>query len=350
MNHIYVIGAGASAASANTPLGKDLVWNYHVGCGLLVPCDNGGPDLREENKDFSNFRKFLELAASIYPEFKSLPEKWDNRGMELFDLYDRVEKRHYIDEMLEILHQKEDSNGISLVRKLIFEHLVESSIRSSNLLYERFIGRVLNNSDNEQVTIFSFNFDVLLHEAFKANVYFDYLLKFDWVDDNRQEISARSNPIKLIKLNGSFDWGICPSCKRLHLYFPPMSRNFFDNKKCTRNCGDFIQPFIIVPHEQYQAIIEPLWSAAEKELKRANKVTVIGYSFPEYDKKVIDLFSTSLGSNTELQVVSRCESYEDEGRKRKAILMKYKKVFPTLKPEIGIHLNGFEGYVDDHGN
>ncbi len=126
-----------------------------------------------------------------------------------------------------------------------------------------------------------------------------------------------------------------------------MFRNFFDNKRCTIKCDIPIQPFIIVPHEQYQAIIEPLWSATEKELKRANKVTVIGYSFPEYDRKVIDLFSSSLGVNTELQVISHCENHEDEDRKRKAITMQYRRLFPTLKAEIGIHLNGFEGYLDD---
>ena len=97
MKHVYVFGAGASAASGNTPLGRDLVWNYHVDCGLLVPYDNRGPDLREENENFSNFRKFLELAASIYPEFKGLPKKWENRGMEFFDLYSTVDKLQFIE-------------------------------------------------------------------------------------------------------------------------------------------------------------------------------------------------------------------------------------------------------------
>ena len=72
MKQVYVLGAGASAASAKTPLGKDLVWNYHVDCGLFVPYDNGKPDLREENENFANFRKFLELAAKIYPEFSTI--------------------------------------------------------------------------------------------------------------------------------------------------------------------------------------------------------------------------------------------------------------------------------------
>ncbi len=79
-------------------------------------------------------------------------------------------------------------------------------------------------------------------------------------------------------------------------------------------------------------------------------VTVIDYSFPEYDKKVVDLFSRSMGPNTILQVVTRCERNEDENRKRKAILSKIKKLFPMLKEKINIYLNGFEGYIDNHAD
>ena len=337
MKHVYVFGAGASAASANTPLGRDLVWNYPLDCGLLVPYDdNGSPDLQEENERLSNYREFLKLAASIYPECQPLPEKWDKRRNKWFDIRGCLNKRHYVDEILEILQQKGDTKGVEFVRRLIFEHLAESSIDSENpsgnLLYKKFIGRVLKNSDPGQVTIISFNFDVLLHEDFDANVYFDYLLKFDCIDANRKKFYTQNNPIKLIKLNGSIDWGICPSCNRLHLYYPFMFKNFFDNKRCSGNCGESVQPFIITPHEEpYPKMIQPLWSSARKELQTANIVTVIGYSFPEYDCKVVNLFSRSLGTHTKLQVVDCCCRKEDEDSKRKTIIMKYKRLFPMLK-------------------
>lgn len=350
MKHVYVLGAGASAASANTPLGKDLVWDYHINCGLAVPMENGVPDLSEENERFSNFHKFLELAASIYPEFKSLPRQWENRGIEIFDLYGRLEKKHYVDEVLDILQRKGDIKGTELVKRLIFEHLVEVSIGRQNHLYQKFIAGILKDNQSQKVSIISFNFDFLLHEDFRNNVYFDYILEFDWIDSKRQQTYARSNPIKLIKLNGSLDWGVCPSCNRLHLYFHHMVGNFYDNQKCIGSCGHAIQPFITIPHEKYGTIIEPLWSSAEKELKRASMVTVIGYSFPEYDKKVLDLFSSALGPNSKVQVVTHCERKEDEDSKRKAILMKYKQLFPMLKAEVDVYLNGFEGYIDDHTN
>jgi hypothetical protein len=83
-------------------------------------------------------------------------------------------------------------------------------------------------------------------------------------------------------------------------------------------------------------------------LKRASKITIIGYSFPEYDQKVVDLFSGSLGPNTKLEVVNHCEHGGDEKKKREAIHLKYRQVFPMLKTEIDIYLNGFEGYIDNH--
>lgn len=217
-----------------------------------------------------------------------------------------------------------------------------------NTLYERFIDRILKNSVPQHVTIISFNFDDLLHEEFKKNVYFDYVMKFDWIDPNRQKVYAQSNSIKLIKLNGSLDWGICPSCNRLYLYFYNRPRHSYDEEKCFENCGETIQPFIIIPHERYRSISKPLWSTAENELKCAKTVTIIGYSFPDYDKKVVDLFSRSLSPHIKLEIVDHCEPEDNKNMKKATILKKYKQLFPVLKTEICINLNGFEGYIDNH--
>ena len=96
MKHVYIFGAGASAASAGTPLGRDLVWTYPIDCGGLVPYDdNGIPELQEDNERFSNYRRFLALCASIYPECQAFLEKWDNRCDKFFDIHGCLEKRHY---------------------------------------------------------------------------------------------------------------------------------------------------------------------------------------------------------------------------------------------------------------
>ncbi len=247
--------------------------------------------------------------------------------------------------MLWILHQKEDKIGIELVRQLIFEHLAESGLGRQNNLYEKFIGNIFRERATNEVAIISFNFDVLLHEDFIRGIYFDYLVNFDWIDPSRAEIYAHTNPIKLIKLNGSLDWAICPSCKKTALYFFPTFRHFFNDKKC-RKCNEPLQPFIIIPHEKYEDIFETIWSSAEEELREADKVTVIGYSFPDYDKKVIGLFTNTLASDVILEVVTHCERQEYERRTREATIEKYERLFPKLKKKINTYLTGFEGYLN----
>ena len=265
-----------------------------------------------------------------------------------------IGKKHYIDEMLWILYQRDDHDGIELVRKLIFEHLAETSLLAANIhrlymdtLYGKFTKKIMMQRQEEEASIISFNFDVLLHEDIDLESCFDYRMKFDWIDPNRDKIYARSNPIKLIKLNGSLDWGICPSCDKIHLYHTHLFGSFYNNKECTSRCNSSIQPFIVIPHERYKEIIDPLWILAEEELKSAYKVTVIGYSFPEYDKKVIDLFASALTSDVLLEVVTHCEGYEHKDRTRATTNLKYKRLFPALENKINICLNGFQGYLNN---
>jgi hypothetical protein len=344
MKQVYVFGAGASKASGNTPLGKRLVWDYHADCHLMAPVDNLDSFLNEEDEEYANFIEFLRLTSSIFPELNNLLEGWKKRGYSIFHVYN-IEKRHYADELLQILHQRDDQPGIELVRKLICEHIVGSSFDSPNLLYKNFISQILKDRSPQQISIISFNFDCLLSENFESDVYFDYLLDFDWIDSHRKRFYAQTNPIKLLKLNGSLDWGICPSCNRLHLYFPPTSKHFYDDKKCSFNCGGFVQPLIVIPHEQYGSITEPLWALAKEELEGADIVTIIGYSFPPYDEKVKKLFAESLRLNTKLQIVDCLDPKESPNSKRVSIIEKYKCFPPLLKGE-DIYLDRFEGYMN----
>jgi hypothetical protein len=350
MTHVYVLGAGASAASAGAPLGKDLVWSYFDEYRPLTLHRNGIPDLTEENKSFAGFRKFLELYSLLYPELRNILKEWDERGSEVFWLQHEIHKNYYVDELLELLHQNNKLDEIALVRNLIFEHLAlccfYANAEFGNKLYKRFILEILKKASCCKISIISFNFDFLLHEDFRNNIYFDYLINFDWIDDNRKKIYAVKNPFNLIKLNGSLDWGICPLCNMLFLYFPNMSDKFYTDKKCPQGCNINIQPFIVIPHEKYNSIIDKLWLSAINELQKADMLTIIGYSFPAYDKKVINLFSDNLKPDVKIQIVDHCGSKENQCDKKNDLLLKYREMFPMLKNEPEIILTGFEGYLN----
>lgn len=349
--HVWVLGAGASTSyeSANTPLGKDLVWNYHRDCANLLHDIDGKPDQSEENIVFSNFSSFILLAASIYKELAWLPKEWKNRGWKVFDLHGRLLKKHYVDEMLDLLQKQGNKEGAKLVKQLIFEHIAQSSLDVPNTLYKRFVKEILKSKEPQTTSIISLNFDCMLHEDFDNEVYFDYLIDFDWIDTHRKEFYRRSNPIPLIKLNGSLDWGICENCGRLHLYYPFMYGMFYKDKVCTKQqCGGRVTPFIVIPHDKER--INSLWNVAKDHLREADRVTIIGYSFPEYDKDVIKLFRDALDTNVCLEVVDKCRN----GQKKEQIeyfRKKYREdLFPDVKRSIEIKtLDGFSGYLDVHG-
>lgn len=339
MKEVFVFGAGASAASAGTPLGSELVWNYHRATALLKTEVNGVPDLSKENEQFKSIPLFLETMIRRFPMLKPLKELWEKRGMSFFG--PSLDKNYYIDELLRILLKENNVEGTGLIRQLIFEHITGASL--GNLLYKDFIAKLLR---DRSTSIISFNFDYLLFEDFRNEVYFDYLISFDHIDENRARIYKAKNPIPLIKLNGSLDWGICQSCSRLFLFYKP-KRSFFDQRRCDGSCKGRVEPFIIMPHEKYGDRIEVLWSEATTELKRAQKVTIIGYSFPKYDEKVVTLFAESLNENVELEIVDYCEREGEWDITRERIETKYSLMFPKLKKKIRIRLDGFGGYMKD---
>ena len=345
--HIFVLGAGASKESANTPLGKDLVWNYHRDCADLLPDINGKPDQSQENIDYCNFSRFVQLAASTYPELACLPKKWENRGWRVFDEHERILKKHYIDEMLELLKRQGEEDGANLVRQLIFEHIAQASFDSQysnqNKLYKRFVKEILKNKSPKTTSVISLNFDCMLQdEEFDNGVCFDYLIHFDWIADSKEKLYKHSsNPIPLIKLHGSFDWGICEKCGWLHLYHTFIYRTVYKDKVCAKEkCGGEVTPFMVT-HEKYDEKINYLWNVVKEHLGEAHRVTIIGYSFPEYDQRVIKLFRESLNTNVRLEVVD-IPGKDGTGYFKK----KYRKLFPDIRQPIEVTLDRFSGYLD----
>ncbi len=213
-------------------------------------------------------------------------------------------------------------------------------------MYEQFATKILKNKRIEDVCIISFNFDYLLQEDFKENVYFDYLISFDTIDPNRKLQYKKENPLPLLKLNGSLDWSFCPNCGKLTLLFPHLFPNFYYQAKCNNGCGGSLRPFIVIPHEKYNEKIEVLWRTAREFLSEAEKITIIGYSFPAYDDKVKKLFCCYLNKNAEVYVVDKKEKQSTaiDGTK-----LQINNIF-THNKLIKFSFDGFANYVEHSGN
>ena len=345
MKHVFVLGAGASAAACGTPLGRDLVWKYHKDCFSPVEIKGGTPDTTEEDREFQNYVRFLEVVARHYPKLKDETKRFLRRG---YYVYSPPEGRPYIDQILDLVQEGDDKEATELIRIVIFEHLVEVILverKWRHTLYDEFTNNILGRLEPEDVSVISTNFDYLLCEHFQSSITFDYCLDFDWVDDNRS--NYRKHPaIPLIKLNGSLDWGHCGTCRQLHLLFPHMHRTFFETKRCHNGCGP-LRPLIVVPHERHSTVFEKLWSRTKEVLSHADIVTIVGYSFPEYDHDIIDLFNSATPVSAKLEVIDYCEVEEDRPRDLEKQKRRYKGLFPGLD-NIAVNLDGFQKYVENY--
>ena len=346
MKHVFVLGAGASAAACGTPLGKDLVWKYHENCSVPVPLKGGTADTSEEDRVFGNYLCFLELAARYYQQFEREPERFQTREHYVYSPPPGVP---YIDEMLDVVQQEPDEEGTELIRTLIFEHLVEVINRRRNwrdTLYDEFAKKVLAPLPSNGGSVINMNFDYLLTEHMTQPVSFDYILEFDEIDTNRSRRYRKDPTIPQIKPNGSLDWGYCPACDHLHLFFPNMNRESYDSKECPKGCGP-LRPLIIVPHKRHISALEKLWFRAKEVLSQADIVTVIGYSFPNYDDEIIELFGGAFRHCAQIEVVDYSRVNEDPSVTLTRIERQYKSMFPNAK-DITIKLDGFQKYVENY--
>lgn len=343
MNQVFVLGAGASKDAVNAPLGVDLVWSADVDAHGIV----GKTDIK----------RFVQLATHYDPNLKHLEARLAEPE-QLFIPHDVLNKRHYVDEFLSQLQQDGRQDDVQFVRNLIFRHIIGAIFDnygctvdpSKSTKYEWFVRDILGPAaTNDTVTVISFNFDTALHEDFQQGVYFDYCLEFDQIDCNRGKSYKPTAGISLLKLNGSFDWAMCQKCHQLELVFCWQRSDFYDQPCPIRSCGGRRYPLVVLPHEVYGHRFDRLWDNAGKALNTADKITVIGYSFPVYDSKVRNLFTHSVRRGTKLEIVDYAfpgEEVAGEDRIRRL----YSELLPGLKSPVAIMLNGFGDYLACRNN
>jgi len=341
MKELFVFGAGASNASGRTPLGKNLIWDYFEDCSTLYEIGEGGKpaqhDLEKKKQEFSNFGLFLKSIEKKFPHI-SVHKDWLRCMDDAMMFTPRLEKLYYIDEIMGYLQNENDLKNIELIKRLTLEHIAKASFDSQNLLYKKFV-QSLKGKSSTDVSIISFNFDCLLREDFKNQIYFDYFIDFKTVSPVR-ELSHKGEGIPLMKLNGSLDWVWHPKTKEISL------GSFHITDRCYPYNLDpsdeqYIEPYIFLPHQKKGAIMNLVWAKAEERIQSASKITIIGYSFPKYDQDVIELFRNNLSPESTIEVVDISLVSKHEGLMRAC----YKSMFPQIS-KVNVYLDGFEGYVN----
>lgn len=138
----------------------------------------------------------------------------------------------------------------------------------------------------------TFNYDLLLDKAVSINnhrILGDYNLPFRTVSNfssyNRiREGGRRKGDVDILKLHGSLNWARCLNCYDLHLAFHHQYERI-PTLTC-EGCGSKVAPVLIPPILRKDIAgygIESLWVKAQDHLSLADRIIIVGYSFPDAD-------------------------------------------------------------------
>lgn len=387
--NVYVLGAGASYVHG-APLTDEIV-------PLALTRLPGSDDER-----FNILREFLESAFHFDP---SLPLDAASPGADphwrrcpgLVDLLSVV------DMALDRRENLVKGFGQDRLRKL--RHSLEFAIFRSlewALSYQNPTGRrsdatkrLVAGMQPHNSAIISFNYDVVVDIALamRANPDFDFKradvellgegahLDIDYAVDfaNLPPTPTPAERFKLFKLHGSFNWVM--SALSGNLYFGGLQKavgavmNYQASlgprqQQAAARVGDIfgffyqrsnmpdpeaeiaaLEPVLITPthlKDLRNYHLSTIWRAAEEALRRAGRITFIGYSLPGDDLHIKYLFKHAIETRyldalPEIVVVDyHNQSREPEGSQVEA---SYRRFFGQIE----FHPDGFDAYMNTHG-
>lgn len=288
---------------------------FFLGAGFSKAIDNGYPLMKELTKEIET--KITESpVAGHYNEIPEIIKKnveslltylstdfpWKSDTM-------KYEDRALYEEIIKLISQ-------------YFSNLAKKSIEQTPIssFSTKLSEYVCNHFDD--CNFITLNYDLLLEvtlknslETKKCSVGFSDFYKYPmaWIGNRNyngafgfgdSERANKPNIPAILKLHGSANWfwaGINPSDV---IYYRSWNRNEKDNI----DMG--LKPYIIPPVMDKNAFynhvaIHALWQQAEKLLKEADEICIIGFSFPQTDLSVKYLFQSALkDSNAKIYVVN----------------------------------------------
>lgn len=287
---VYVFGAGASApygAPTMVDFLSRVFWPW-------VTTPHQGTDFDDE----------LEVVANaIDYHYDTDLTKAKHSGNQLSAEAAVALTKLNLEELLAVADETNNSVLRHALERVIYrtlERSLEVAIQKKdpNREYETLI-RELVKSGN-QACFISFNYDwmldrALVEESHTTNITWTYGLPFNAGINKFPSYGHLDKPqIYVLKLHGSVNWCQCGRCKNLRLYYFILYDNIYRSKwpPCKTCSGTDFSPVLVAPTplKNIPEAMNPAWGIAAKCLREAGKLTVIGYSFPAFDRKARDLF------------------------------------------------------------
>jgi NAD-dependent SIR2 family protein deacetylase len=306
--NVFVFGAGAShdaGADLSVPLTGEILRNAR--------------DLYGPNYDDADFRRSFE---AIRPFSDILNEP----GIVARPKSSCSDGRHTEDNKLEQLVARINEQGDDELERalwyVLYTTLSDLSVPNRRRYYRNEQGELImepeTNYDqlvkllpNDELNAFiSFNYDLLLDHAVhhRDSRVGNYHLPFAYqcqFEGYQEVIDGNTDPadLDILKPHGSFNWGHCSSCG-IYVLFSYLDPRGLASQKC-RNCHRGLTPVLVSPVQgtQIPPDITPVWDRAAHLLANADRLIVVGYSFPQADARALTLFRSSLANNGALQSV-----------------------------------------------
>jgi hypothetical protein len=273
--------------------------------------------------------------------------------------------------------------GIEKLRKVregleyaIFRALEHSlSYQNKQRPRSKVTKQLVNKLSAESSVIISLNYDVIIDIAlsrrFKANFTFEgadaHLLQdtdhlgIDYgVEFANLEQQEDQNLFRLYKLHGSFNW--LWSSVTGNIYFGGLSKAiaklYDDQSERALNLEGYylseqkadLQPILITPthlKDLRNVHIGILWRKAEEALRRAKRITFIGYSLPGDDLHIKYLFKRAIVTRHEWKKPEITVVDYAEGTNVTSVQENYMRFFGK---DVIYYRKGFENYVKQMGN
>lgn len=301
---VFVLGAGASA-HCGTPLMDNFL---EVAEDLLR---TGEVDEAREG-----FEKVFDAVGSLH----AIQSKAKINTYNIEDVYAAFEMGKLLDSLPGVEEGSKIDELISSIKKVIgytlekttkLPHDATGQMNAPPSYYEfaGIIESVIGAA--KSCSIITFNYDLGLdYSLYKRRILPDYSLG---------DIDLRGRSVTYLKLHGSLNWGKCRECGKINPYrefqltshkpgadysiIPVISA--LKKQKC-KYCGKPLEedPFIVPPtwnKTAFHAEIDQVWKRAAHELKDAENIFVLGYSFPSTDMFFHYLFALGVDMRTILK-------------------------------------------------
>lgn len=283
----YVFGAGASAPYGAPTMGEFLSRAFS-GWTLIPP-------------DRTDFEEDLKTVAGFIDSQYGTNVLAARQGGNHFSAEAEVAlSKINVEDLLAAADENRTPEIRQALERVIFRTIERNIQHSGNREYYKLLMSEILKSGQE-VCLVSFNYDLLLDRALTdaaghASSTWSYAVPFLAGEQFPSYRDSVDPTVFLLKLHGSLNWGQCPKCNSLMLW----AYNTYDNifRKTLQNCENCsaistgFEPVLVAPTpvKQYPNALESAWNTAAICLQRTERLTVIGYSFPAFDRESRRLF------------------------------------------------------------